>query len=77
VRPLRELFGLAEYEQSLLDKIRMIVEFDFNIPYEKMNRTNQIRFEKQTNRLFGACMLSPDNEAYIIDRYNEMRNYRK
>ena len=51
-----QIFGLAEYEQSLLDKIRMIVEFDFNIPYIQMNRTNQIRFEKQTNRLFGACM---------------------
>lgn len=65
-------FEFKKYEHSLLDKIRMIVEIDFNIPYDKMNRTNQIRFDKQVNRLFGACILSPENEAYINDRYNEI-----
>jgi hypothetical protein len=67
-------FEFNKYEHSLLDKIRMIVEIDFNIPYDKMNRTSQIRFEKQVNRLLAACMLSPENEAYIIDRYNERKH---
>jgi hypothetical protein len=57
---------------GLFEKIKQIVTYDFS----NANNITTKQIEKQTNRLFQACMLSKDNESYIIDRYNEI-NCRK
>jgi hypothetical protein len=55
-------------DEILFEKIKQIVTYDFS----NANNITTKQIEKQTNRLLAACMLSKDNEAYIIDRYNEL-----
>jgi hypothetical protein len=38
--------------------------------YDTMSATQQIKFTKQINRLYDACMLDPEGQNYINERYN-------
>jgi hypothetical protein len=60
------------YRIELMKKIEIIVLQDLNIQNkEQMDRMNMRRFDKQCNRLLEACMICPQSEHYIMERYDE------
>lgn len=78
-----ELHRVSLYDQfdtepnELLEKIKVCVSFDLigdgsPIRFENMNIINKTRFIKQTNRLYDACMLLPQTQDYINDRYHSI-----
>lgn len=68
---------------DLFDMIKVCVGYDligrgnFRL-YENMSIKEQIQFTKQTNRLYDACILQPEQQNYIHDRYDDiMKRKRK
>jgi len=53
--------------ESLFEKIKVCVEFDY---VGKSVAT--VKITKQITRLYDACMLMPDAEEYINDRYADI-----
>lgn len=62
-------------DNELYERIKICVGHDLIghkniVMYDNMSATQQIRFNKQINRLYDACMLEPKGENYINERYN-------
>jgi hypothetical protein len=69
---------------ELLEKIKVCVGYDLIGKgntirnYEDMSITEKVKFIKQSNRLYDACILMPDEQNYINERYNDiMKRKRK
>jgi hypothetical protein len=66
------------FKKDLLQKVKVVVAFDLNIPggpvvqVSQMNKVDKLRFTKQCTRLFDACLLSPSDQEYITERFNEI-----
>ena len=45
--------------------------------YDDMTTTQKIKFKKQTTRLYDACMISPESQNYINERYEDIIKKRK
>ena len=78
-----ELPTYINKDNELLEKISICVGYDLighrdKLNYDNMSYIQKIKFDKQTNRLYDACMLMPDAQNYIIERYdNIMKRKRK
>lgn len=64
-------------DTELFEKIQLCVAYDLighgePVLYEHMNITDKTRFDKQCNRLYHACMMSPSDRNYIYERYDEI-----
>ena len=73
----------SEYyrKRDLLQRIKICVSFDLSsqvngrlAQYHEMTKMDQLKFKKQCSRLFEACLLSPEDEEYITNRFNEIVN---
>ena len=59
---------------TLLEQIRTCVAYDLiGLPFEHMSPVQRIRYEKQCNRLFEACMINVSDQEYIFERYDSIR----
>lgn len=59
---------------GLIEQIRTCVAYDLiGIPFEHMSPVQRIRYEKQCRRLFEACMINPQDQEYIYERYDSLR----
>ena len=62
----------ASGSMELMKKIEIIVLQDLNLQHkDQLDRINLQRFDKQCNRLLQACMICPQSEHYIMERYDE------
>ena len=60
------------YRMDLITKIEIIVLQDLNIQHKVLlDRMNRHRIDKHCNRLLQACMICPQSEHYIMERYDE------
>ena len=66
------------FKKDLLQKVKIVVAFDLNIPngpvvqVAHMNKVDKLRFTKQVTRIFESCLLSETDQQYITDRFNEI-----
>ena len=74
---------LGNDTDELFEMIKICVNYDligrgnFRV-YENMSIKEQTQFTKQTKRLYDACILIPDQQNYIHERYDSiMKNKRK
>ena len=69
-------------EDELFEKIKICVGYDLIklrslSMYDDMTTTQKIKFRKQTTRLYDACMISPESQNYINERYEDIIKKRK
>lgn len=66
------------FKKDLLQKVKIVVAFDLNIPggpvvqVSQMNKVDKLRFTKQCTRIFESCLSSETDQAYITERFNEI-----
>jgi len=66
-------------DNELLEKIIVCVMYDLLgyrnlVKPDNMSVTEKIKFTKQTNRLYDACMIMPDAYNYINERYSDINS---
>lgn len=66
-------------DNELFEKIIVCVMYDLLgyrnlVKPDNMSVTERIKFIKQSNRLYDACMLMPEAYTYINERYNDINS---
>lgn len=62
---------------DLLERIKICVAYDLighksEVMEHLMTINQRVKFNKQTNRLYDACMLMPEAQNYINERYDDI-----
>jgi len=66
-------------DNELLEKIIVCVMYDLLgyrqlVKPDNMSVTERLKFTKQTNRLYDACMIMPEACNYINERYSDINS---